>query len=507
MSLMKKNTNVRVRYAPSPTGFQHIGGIRTAIVNFLLSRSLKGDFIVRIEDTDRDRYVEGAEEYILETLRWLGINYKEGPDKGGEYGPYRQSERLEIYSRYVKDLIDSGNAYYAFDSSEELESERKKARENGSEFLYNYLTRHRLRNSLVFSPEEVERKLQEGQYTIRLKLPENVEIDFPDVIRGNLSVHTKTLEDKILLKSSGWPTYHLASIVDDTLMKITHVIRGEEWLPSAPIHHFLYKAFGWESSKPQFAHLPLILNPDGNGKLSKRKLMDSDTPIFPLSWKNKNGKVVKGLREEGFLPNAVLNFLILLGWNDKTGKEIFSREELFDKFDFNLIQKSGAVYDFKKALWINSKHIQETENEKLLAAIKDLGDSRLQNLDSDRLEKSVPFFKKRLETLTDIFSYSYLFDSLYSPDGDIQLSNVELDILTKLNDSLSKQINWNTQELGKLLSEIRANSKLKPKVFFQLMRTVMVGKTNGPDVSEILSILGKEETIRRISLILNARTD
>lgn len=348
--MFANNHEIRTRYAPSPTGYQHIGGIRTAIFNYLLACKYEGQFIIRIEDTDKKRFVEGTEQYIIDTLKWLEIPYSEGPDIGGKYAPYRQSERTLIYQEYAKKLIDSGNAYYAFDSMDNLEYSRNKAELIGGALSYNYLHRHKFSNSFSLSTDEVIRKISNGEpYVIRLKIPENTLIEFNDLIRGEIQVHTSELEDRILIKSDGIPTYHLAHIVDDITMKISHVIRGEEWLPSAPAHHYLYEVLGMQNNKPCYAHLPLVLNPDGDGKLSKRKLKDANIPIFPKNWINNEGILVKGMYEEGFLPDAVINILVLLGWHPRNNQEIFSRQDLIEIFDVTDIQKSGAKFDYAKA--------------------------------------------------------------------------------------------------------------------------------------------------------------
>ena len=346
------NKPIRVRFAPSPTGPLHLGGIRTALFNYLFARQHKGTFIVRIEDTDQNRFVPGAEEYVLEALRWCGLEADEDVDRGGPHAPYRQSERSDIYRGYVQVLLDRGHAYYAFDTPEELDAIRNQyQKESREQFQYNIQTRNRLKNSLTIPEDDVVRKINKGEsYVIRILIPENQEVVFHDLIRGEVSVHTDNLDDKVLFKSDGLPTYHLANVVDDYLMKISHVIRGEEWLPSAPMHQLLYRFFGWENEMTQFAHLPLILKPDGHGKLSKRDGDRLGFPVFPLQWKDPDtGDISRGYREDGYLPEAFINMLALLGWNPGTEQELFTREELISLFSLERIHKAGSKFDPDKA--------------------------------------------------------------------------------------------------------------------------------------------------------------
>lgn len=489
---------VRTRYAPSPTGFQHVGGIRTAIINYLIAQSMGGEFLIRIEDTDRTRNVSGAEEYILKTLKWLDISYVEGPDIGGKFAPYRQSERKEIYRKYAVDLIKKGKAYYAFDSAEELNKYRNKARSRNEEFLYNYLNRSDFVNSLTLSEEEAEQKIARGEdYVIRLNLPPDFTINFHDEIREDISVHTSQLEDKILLKSDGWPTYHLASVVDDTLMEITHVVRGEEWLPSAPIHHYLYDAFGWNNTKPVFAHLPLILNPDGDGKLSKRKLKDANLPIFPLDWINSEGILVKGLREEGFLPDAVINLLVLLGWHGNDDKEVYAREELYKYFDLKNIQRSGAKFDYSKAKWINSRHIAKSDSNYLMQNFLEVLPEYQGKVSLKRLEAAISLVKERISTLKEIADYAYLFVSSYQVHtSDINFVNKKN--LRDLSEKLESLQSWNTSSINDLLDHAKNESGMKVKDFYQLVRQYLIGQEKGPEISGIMMVLGKQESIARL---------
>jgi glutamyl-tRNA synthetase len=490
---------IRTRYAPSPTGFQHIGGIRTAVINYLLAKSLGGDFVLRIEDTDVKRYVSGAEDYIIRALKWLDINYDEGPDIGGKFAPYRQSERKEIYIKYALELITKGKAYYAFDTEEELELYREKEEKKGTSFLYNYLNRDKLKNSFSIDRKKIEKLLESHiPYVIRLNLPENETINFDDAIRGQISVSTSQLEDKILLKSDGTATYHLASVVDDTLMEISHVIRGEEWLPSAPIHHYLYKAFNWEATKPIFAHLPLILNPDGQGKLSKRKLKDANIPIFPLSWKNKDGRIVKGLKEEGFLPEALINTLVLLGWHDNTDIEIYNRNELLRSFDFNKIQKSGAKFDYDKAKWINAKHIQMTHSEYLREYFIELFPQYQKTVSKENLILAIDLIKARISTMSEINNFTYLFDKNFQTEKSIRFT---LNEATKklIYDSFYNIDTWTPFFIKETINEIVTNKIVTSKEFYKTIRILLTGEEFGPDLVDIMSIIGKEECLNRLT--------
>src|SRR5688572_8266902 len=360
---------VRVRFAPSPTGALHIGGVRTALYNFLLARKMNGTMILRIEDTDQNRFVPGAEEYIQKSLEWVGIKIDEGVHVGGPHAPYRQSERKDMYKQYAMQLIESGHAYYAFDTPEELEDMREKMK-NASSSSYNYITREGMKNSLTLPEDEVNKRLLSGDaYVIRIKIPRKEDVRVTDLIRGNVIVHSSQMDDKVLFKSDGMPTYHLANVVDDYLMKITHVIRGEEWLPSAPLHVLLYRYLGWEDVMPQFAHLPLLLKPDGNGKLSKRDGDRLGFPVFPLEWKDpSSGEISSGYREKGYFPEAFINMLALLGWNPGNNQELFTMEELIQSFSFERVSKSGAKFDPEKTKWFNQQYLRK-QSDKHLAAL------------------------------------------------------------------------------------------------------------------------------------------
>ncbi len=491
---------IRVRFAPSPTGPLHIGGVRTALFNYLFAKKHGGDFLLRIEDTDQNRYVEGAEEYIIEALNWLNIPYDEGLGKEGNCGPYRQSERKELYRQYADRLIESGNAYYAFDTAEELDAHRKDHETKGKTFIYNWHNRLKLNNSLAFSSEETKQKIANGEeYVIRFKTPENESLFLRDMIRGGMQVETSVLDDKVLFKSDGMPTYHLANIVDDHLMKITHVIRGEEWLPSMALHILLYRAFGWEA--PKFAHLPLILKPTGNGKLSKRDGDKIGFPVFPLQWKTSEGELFSGYREDGYLPEAVVNMLAFLGWNPGTEQEIFSLEQLVQDFDLERVHKAGAKFDPEKTKWYQHQYFQQLDDEKLTAEFrKFLSDKNIST--SLDLRRIVSLVKERATFVSELWDQSSFFfeapqsfdekasQKAFKPETPELLQKV-VSILTDLEDFSSEKISeavkgWITSEnigFGKVMMPLRL---------------ALVGEMKGPEVFDIISILGKEASISRI---------
>ncbi|HEY9082856.1 MAG TPA: glutamate--tRNA ligase, partial [Vicingaceae bacterium] len=405
---------VRVRFAPSPTGPLHIGGVRTALYNYLFAKKHGGDFLLRIEDTDQTRYVKGAEDYIIEALKWSGLTIDEGVGVGGEYGPYRQSERKEagIYKKYVDQLLASGHAYYAFDTPEELEEMRENLKKAGvAAPQYNINTRNSMKNSLSLSAEEVQKRLDNNEpYVVRIKIPRNEEVKFKDLIRGWVVVQTTNLDDKVLYKSDGMPTYHMANIVDDYLMKITHVIRGEEWLPSGPLHVLLYQYLGWEEVMPQFAHLPLILKPDGNGKLSKRDGDRLGFPVFPIQWTSPEGEISSGYRESGYFPDAFINMLALLGWNPGTTQEIFSMEELIQAFSLEKVGKSGSKFDPEKTRWFNAQYLRSKPNETLAELIKPLVAAKGFAMPSDSfLTQYCGLMKERAVFINDLLAEDYLF--------------------------------------------------------------------------------------------------
>ena len=399
---------VRVRFAPSPTGPLHIGGVRTALFNYLFAKKNNGIFYIRIEDTDQTRFVPGAEAYIFEALKWLGIEPDETIGKNEKFGPYRQSNRKHLYKQYALDLIHKGFAYYAFDSAENLDSMRKEAETNGKTFIYNHSVRNNLQTSLNMPLDELEARLYNGDpYVIRFKMPVDEKLTITDIIRGEVTFDTSLLDDKVLYKSDGMPTYHLANIVDDHLQETSHVIRGEEWLPSLPLHFLLYRSFGWKS--PEFAHLPLILKPVGNGKLSKRDGDKLGFPVFPLDWKSETGETAMGYREQGFFPEAVVNFLALLGWNDGTDQEIFSLNELIDAFDLSRVNKSGAKFDPEKNKWFNHQVLVQKSTSELATYLQPVLAENGITATKDKIEKIVGLVKDRADLITDLYSLSDFF--------------------------------------------------------------------------------------------------
>jgi glutamyl-tRNA synthetase len=498
---------VRVRFAPSPTGPLHIGGLRTALYNYLFARKHQGTFILRVEDTDSSRYVQGAENYIKEALDWCGLTPDESPFHAGEFGPYRQSERKSLYKKYAQELIDKGHAYYAFDTSEELDLLRKQQEEIGEKFTYGAQNRNELHNSLKLNDKETKAYLDSGKpYVIRFKMPLAKQLAIRDNIRGNIQIKTDDLDDKILFKSDGMPTYHLANIVDDHLMEITHVIRGEEWLPSLALHILLYDAFGWKP--PEFAHLPLILKPFGKGKLSKRDGDKHGFPVFPLEWNDpKTGDTASGYREEYYLPEAVNNMLALLGWNDGTDQEIYSLEELVDKFSLDRVHKSGAKFNPEKTKWFQHHYIQLVEDQTLAEQYKDwLKAFKQIETTLEFSLKTVTLLKERITFMPDLWNESYFFfeapkefnpkssKKAWKEDTASIISNFvafleEQDDFTK--DHIQPQIkNWITEQgigFGKVMMPLRLS---------------LVGDMKGPDVFEMVALFGKTETISRLNFAL-----
>lgn len=491
---------VRVRFAPSPTGPLHIGGVRTALYNYLFAKKHKGDFLLRIEDTDQNRFVEGAEEYIMESLEWLNIPFNEGPGKEGDCGPYRQSERKEIYKQYAMDLINSGNAYYAFDTSEELDNHRKDHEANGKTFIYNWHNRLKLNNSLSLSAEETQRRLDNNdEYVIRFKTPASEFLNLKDIIRGNIQVDSSILDDKVLFKSDGMPTYHLANIVDDHLMRITHVIRGEEWLPSLALHVLLYRAFGWK--EPQFAHLPLILKPTGNGKLSKRDGDKMGFPVFPLEWKSPDQEISSGYRENGYLPEAVINMLAFLGWNPGTEQEIFSLDELVEAFELDRVHKAGAKFDPEKTNWFQNQYFQKLDDSQIAEEFKKLLISKniSSNLDVERI---TTLLKERAVFTKDLWeqgSFFFVTPEEYNPQASQKAFKPETpELLRNVVSILEFEEDYSSKNLSdKVKSWITSEGIGLGKVMMPL-RLSLVGEMKGPDVFDIISILGKEESLKRI---------
>ncbi len=492
----------RVRFAPSPTGALHIGGVRTALYNYLLAKKMGGTFILRIEDTDQTRYVEGAEDYIVEALKWCGIMPTEGQGLGGDYGPYRQSERKAIYQEHVQKLIDSGNAYYAFDTPEELDAMRKRLEEaGGSVRAYSITTRMDMKNSLTLSAEEVEERLASGApYTIRLRVPENETIVINDVIRDKVEFDSNQLDDKVMMKGDGLPTYHLANIVDDHAMKISHVIRGEEWLPSTAHHVLLYRAFGWEDTMPTFAHLPLIMKPNGKGKLSKRDGQKLGIPVFPLSWEGKNPEdSFTGFREFGFDPKAAMNFLAFLGWNPGTEQEIFSLDELVEAFSLERIGKSGARFDFDKAKWYNQEYIKATDNAELAQKVKPWMSAAALEKGDEYLAKVCGLLKERVEVYPDFEKQGTYF---FGPVKEYDDKNVRKRwkpenkaVFEKLKDLLAATTDFGAANLEAKVTAFMEEHELGNGQVFPIFRLALAGTMKGPGVFEVMEVMGKEKVL------------
>ena len=495
---------VRVRFAPSPTGPLHMGGVRTALFNYLFAKKHGGDFLLRIEDTDQTRYVPGAEEYILESLKWCGLDPVEGPGIGGEFGPYRQSERKEMYREYAMQLVEKGHAYYAFDTPEELDKLRMEAEANKSVFSYDLHTRSQLNNSLALSAEEVEQKINSGEpYIIRFKMPENKEVVEKDLIRGEVKFNTNQLDDKVLFKSDGMPTYHLANVVDDHLMQITHVIRGEEWLPSMPLHILLYEAFGWGGNRPQFAHLPLILKPTGKGKLSKRDGDKMGFPVFPLKWTDPDsGDVSRGYREDGYFPEAFVNLLALLGWNAGTEQEFFTMDELIEQFSLDRVVKAGARFDPEKAKWFNRHYFQQKDDAFLVEAFKPILEDKGIEASDAVIRKVVGLIKERCEFVADLWEQgSYFFAAPESYDEKTVNKKWKEDTPEKLEAIMGvfqSVDQWEAASIKEAFSNFMNEKGWGFGVVMVPIRLALVGTSAGADLFEICELIGKEETIARI---------
>lgn len=490
--------SVRVRFAPSPTGPLHIGGVRTALFNYLFAKKHGGTFYLRIEDTDQTRFVPGAEAYIFEALEWLGIAPEETVGKNEKFGPYRQSKRKAMYQQYADQLINSGWAYYAFDTAESLDAMRKEAEANGNTFIYNHSVREQLDNSLTVSREKVAERIATGEhYVIRFKTPVNEILELKDIIRGDIKFDTNLLDDKVLFKSDGMPTYHLANIVDDHLMETSHVIRGEEWLPSMPLHVLLYKAFGWNA--PEFAHLPLILKPIGNGKLSKRDGDKMGFPVFPLEWKTEEG-TSSGYRENGFFPEAVINFLALLGWNDGTEQEIFSLEELVQKFDLNRIHKAGAKFDPEKNKWFNHQYLQKQSDESLAESFKKILDKKGITTSFD-LTKVVSLIKERAHFVNEFWDLAdYFFEAPTSYDEKAVKNWKEETpaLMQQVISELEKIEDFTSANIETLLKEWMTANEIGMGKVMQPLRLSLVGALKGPHLFDIIEMIGKAETVKRI---------
>ncbi len=497
--------NVRVRFAPSPTGPLHIGGVRTALFNYLFAKKHGGTFVLRIEDTDQNRYVEGAEQYIVDSLNWCGIPFEEGPGKNEKFGPYRQSERKQLYKQYADQLIDSGNAYYAFDTAESLDYYRKDHEAKGKTFIYNWHNRHLLSNSLTLTEDETQAKLDAGDdYVIRFKSPQDETLHLTDIIRGDMTIDTNILDDKVLFKSDGMPTYHLANIVDDHLMEITHVIRGEEWLPSLALHYQLYDAFGW--NKPQFAHLPLILKPTGKGKLSKRDGDKLGFPVFPLQWTDpETNEISRGYKEDGYFPEAMVNFLAFLGWNPGTEQEIFSLDELIEAFELERVHKSGARFDPDKIKWFNHQYMQYQSDDELAEAFK-TSQPQLQDIDVNYIALVVGIIKERATFVSDFWDLSSFFFQAPQQYDEKAFAKIMTNDARELMSELA-QVLIHVPEftVENIQTDVKAWIGKKEVGFGKVMqplRLALVGAMQGPDVFEIIFMIGKAETVQRLENLI-----
>ena len=497
---------VRVRFAPSPTGPLHIGGVRTALYNYLFARQHGGDLVFRIEDTDSNRFVPGAEDYILESFRWLGIQFDEGVSFGGEHGPYRQSERRDIYKKYVKLLLDAGKAYIAFDTPEEL----TKKREEIENFQYDAHTRGMMRNSITLGEEETQRLIEAGeQYVVRFKIEPGEEVHVDDIIRGDVRIMSDVLDDKVLYKSADeLPTYHLANIVDDHLMEITHVIRGEEWLPSAPLHVLLYRAFGWEDTMPRFAHLPLLLKPDGKGKLSKRDGDRLGFPVFPLEWHGADGTICSGYRESGYLPEAVINFLALLGWNPGTDQEILSMQELIEQFDLSKCSKSGAKFDYVKGQWFNREYILKTDDSVLAPQFDKILRENGIEAPIERVEQVVGMMKMKkisfIKELWPLCDFFFITPTEYSMDDKFTRKNWKNGATAEMRELKTLLEGLDDFSIESQRTAIDAWAEAGGHKPWNAWRVCLVAAGKGPDMYELAAFLGKEETLRRMDNALQA---
>ncbi len=501
---------VRVRFAPSPTGPLHMGGVRTALYNYLFAKKHGGDFLLRIEDTDQTRLVEGAEEYIINALNWCGIPPNEGVSVGGEFAPYKQSERKYIYKPYAQELVEKGFAYYAFDSSQALEEMRTRlVAEKVLLPQYNHITRKEMQNSLTLSSTETKHRIEGGeQYVIRLKMPVNEEIKVNDLIRGEVVVNSSQLDDKVLFKSDGMPTYHLAHLVDDYLMNISHVIRGEEWLPSAPTHILLYKYLGWEEVTPEFAHLPLILKPDGNGKLSKRDGDRLGFPSFPLTWKDPaSGETSQGYKERGFYPQAFINMLAFLGWNPGTTQEIFNMQELIDAFSIEQVSRRGAKFDFEKAKWYNQQYLRARSNDELAKEFLIIICERIPDANHDKLDKICGLLKEKTQFVNEFWNIgSFFFIAPQQYDADTikkKWNENSLKAMNSVLEDFSSLVEWNHLQIETTFKIACEKVEVSPGSVQQLFRVFLTGLPGGPALWEIAEILGKEEVINRIKTAIN----
>ena len=498
---MMEERRVRVRFAPSPTGALHIGGVRTALYNYLFARKHKGDLVFRIEDTDSNRFVPGAEEYIIESFQWLGIKFDEGVSFGGNYGPYRQSERRAIYKKYVDQLLQEGKAYVAFDTPEELEQKRQEIQN----FQYDAKTRQMMRNSLTLPADEVARLIDDGkQYVVRFKIDPGREVLVNDMIRGEVRVKSDILDDKVLYKSADeLPTYHLANIVDDHLMEISHVIRGEEWLPSAPLHVLLYEAFGWQDTMPRFAHLPLLLKPEGKGKLSKRDGDRLGFPVFPLEWHDpKTGEVSSGYRESGYFPEAVVNFLALLGWNPGTEQELFTLDELVEAFDITRCSKAGAKFDYQKGIWFNHEYILKKSNEEIAQLFAPIVANNGVDESLERVTEVVRMMKDRVSFVKELWPLCSFF---FIPPTEYDEKTVKkrwkedsAQVMAELATLLEGLDDFSLENQERVVHEWVEKKEYKLGNVMNAWRLTLVGEGKGPGMFDISAFLGKEETLRRM---------
>lgn len=502
-------SSVRVRFAPSPTGPLHMGGVRTALYNYLYAKKHGGSFLLRIEDTDQSRYVPGAEDYIQESLEWCGITPDEGPKKGGAYGPYRQSERQHLYKQYAEQLIADGLAYYAFDTSEELDEMRQLAQKAGTaNWQYNHVTRGRMKNSLSLSQAETQKKLDQGEpYVIRIKLPRNEEVKFEDQIRGWVKVNTNNMDDKVLFKGDGMPTYHLANIVDDHLMEITHVIRGEEWLPSAPLHIMLYRYLGWEDSRPQFAHLPLLLKPDGNGKLSKRDGDRLGFPVFPLEWKNtETGDHFSGYREQGYFPEAFINMLAFLGWNPGTEQELFSLDDLIKSFSLEKVNKAGARYDHDKTRWFNQQYLRQHTDQELGRLLRATATQQGYTISPEKATAMATLLQERAQFISDmILEGRFLLERPAEYDEKTvrkKWNTPARNHVASLRDRWSKIKHFTAEALEENFKSYLQEAEVGFGKVGPGLRLALTGQGMGPSLFALAEILGKEEVIARLDQAL-----
>ncbi len=502
---MKK---VRVRFAPSPTGPLHIGGIRTALYNYLFARKMGGTFILRIEDTDRTRYVEGAEEYIMNALKWCGLETDENVEKGGDYGPYRQSDRKPMYAEYAEQLVKNGHAYYAYDTPEEINQMREdlKTPEDPNP-KYNYASRGKMKNTLSLSESDIKALDEAGvPRIIRLKVEPGEQITFNDIVRGEVTFSSNELDDKVLLKTDGMPTYHMANIVDDHAMKISHVIRGEEWLPSTPTHVLLYRYLGWEDTMPEFCHLPLILKPDGKGKLSKRYGAKMGIPVFPLDWMDKKEDALfMGFREQGFLPQATVNFMAFLGWNPgDTEQEIFGMQELIDAFDLGRVNKSGARFDIQKARWFNQQYIMQTDAAELAALVRPHVEGRGHKPTDEYLAKVCDLMRERFETLNDFWANSrYFFEEVREYDNEKIIRkkwNPEnRDKMHDLKSTINRLSNFTPENIEAHVKKFMEENELGAGQVFPFLRLAVTGTTKGASIFDVMSVLDEEEVAKRLA--------